>query len=108
MSETKFTKKDLFNGDLTVDLDSVQPSDEAIIGDKDYLFCSVDGALAHDDGKAKDRAEYMAIAANCHDDLVAALTTMKVLVRLKFGNLDEDVNKIIDDADRLLAKARGE
>jgi hypothetical protein len=54
-------------------------------------------------------------AAKAHSQLFASapalLATLQVtlaLVRLKYGNLDADVNQIIADADQAIASATGE
>lgn len=52
--------KHLFNGLLSVK----KEGDEILIGDNSYYFAAMQGALAYDDDKDKERALYIATAVN--------------------------------------------
>ena len=60
--------KDLFKGKLTCS--RFDPfSGEFCVGDDDYNFADIHDVMAHDDGKAKQRAEYICKAVNEHEQL---------------------------------------
>ena len=66
----KDTFNELFKGKL--DVEKVC-NDSAMIGDEDYLFCEIDGLLCHGDGKAPERAKYIANATNNFADMYEML-----------------------------------
>ncbi len=57
--------------------------------------------------KAKARAD-AALAAVGYGELVAALAQVTALARIKYGNLDKDVDEYLTGVEKLLARVHGE
>ncbi len=92
----------LFSGELTVFNDCYG---DASICDSLYHFCDIHNVLAHDDGKARKRAEYIVNAVNSYADMHELLELAKSLMD---GDSIEDLTYKYKEIDSLLKKARGE
>ena len=104
--ETKFDE--LFKGDLMFE---EQRNGDVEISDCDFIFCTVDDRLAQYDGKALDRAKYIAKATNLHQEMYEMLESKLDLIRCGIGSNysgDPKQNPKYLEVVELLAKARGE
>ena len=102
---------ELFNGALEAER---QDRSTAIIGDKDYLFCEIDGGLCHEDGKELQRATYIANATNNFADMYEHIEEdIEILQRQAkqhvLGSYElRAINLRIETKQKLLKRARGE
>ena len=99
----KLTKADLFTGDLRAQRNP--DSCYAVISDLSGTLCEIDDKENYNDGKAMQRAEYIANAVNCHDELVEML---ELAMSHMDGDSIEDFTYQYQGIQQLLAKARGE
>ena len=87
---------DLFAGELNVRRED-RFSDVYQIGDTEYMFADIHDVMAHDDGKAKQRAEYIANAVNQHEKLQEALEFLHAQLGTIAHKQDRDKIKEIAD-----------
>lgn len=101
---------ELFSSDL--EFEELRNGD-AEISDSDFIFCTVEDCLAHDDGLAIDRAKYIVRAVNLHREVCKHLEQdIRILKQQAkdyvIGSYElRSIDLRVQTKQELLAKARG-